>query len=139
MDYFESEEGVDDKEPNFAQFNSDQRLSSLQQTVKSHSSKKDEIKIQENEFNDEELQDLQQHVRKISPCQELEDMQSHESLLNESELNNYFQDQRFSLEDFKSLDKRKIFEDEDCQEDEAKEVELSTKRQLNMDDQSLSE
>lgn len=33
-----------------------------------------------------------------------------DSLLNESELNNYFQDQKFSIEDFKSLDKRKILQ-----------------------------
>ena len=33
-----------------------------------------------------------------------------DSLLNESELNNYFQDQKFSIEDFKSLDKRKIMQ-----------------------------
>ncbi len=37
-------------------------------------------------------------------------MQSNDSLLNESELNHYFQDQKFSIEDFKSLDKRKILE-----------------------------
>ena len=54
----------------------------------------EEIKIQENLFEDSSHKILQNA--------------SNDSLLNESDLNNYFQEQKFSIEDFKSLDKRKL-------------------------------
>lgn len=55
-------------------------------------------------------------------------MQSNDSLLNESELNNYFQDQKFSIEDFKSLDKRKLAQNlNEHGTEEAEEVEEEDK------------
>lgn len=68
-----------------------------------------DIRIQENIF--EELS--KQHPRSKGREYEHEHLegQSNDSLLNESDLNNYFQDQKFSIEDFKSLDKRQILVD----------------------------
>lgn len=80
----ESNTPVDDEFPNFG--------------------KTQQLQIEENPFEEENSAQHQNQDR------DLNDLKSNDSLLNESELNNYFQDQRFSLDDFKSLDKKKLLE-----------------------------
>ncbi len=87
---------------------SDQNLKKQGQGESFRLHKKADIKIQENMFDDSSHRFSK--GRDFYKNDNSQDELNEDSLLNESELNNYFQDQKFSIEDFKSLDKRKIID-----------------------------